>query len=42
MIAKPGDFEDGRVLVLVDGDDGARAFHADDVLDGSADAERQV
>src|SRR5215510_4070049 len=33
-----GDFEDGGILVFVDGDDGARAFHADDVLDGAADA----
>src|ERR1700722_8352556 len=37
-----GDFEDGGVLVFVDGDDGARAFHADDVLDGTADAECEI
>ena len=37
-----GDFEDWGVLVFVDGDDGARAFHAYDVLDGAADAEREV
>ena len=29
-----GDLKDGGVLVFVDGDDGARAFHADSVLDG--------
>ena len=33
-----GDFENGRVLILVDGGDGAGAFHADNVLDGAADA----
>src|SRR5262249_57699325 len=37
-----GDFEDGRVLVLVDGDDGARALHAHDVLDGAGNAEGQI
>src|SRR5215813_15378320 len=37
-----GDFEDGRVLVFVDGDDGARAFHSDDVLNGAADSKREV
>src|SRR3989441_12466048 len=37
-----GDFEDGSVLVFVDGDDGARAFHAHDVLDGAADAEGKI
>src|ERR1043166_9746339 len=30
--------KDGRVLVAVDGDDVLRAFHACQVLDGSADA----
>jgi hypothetical protein len=33
-----GDFENGGVLVFVDGDDGAGAFHADHMLDGTADA----
>ncbi len=33
-----GDFEDGGILIFVDGDDGAGPFHADDVLDGAADA----
>src|SRR5215471_1732224 len=37
-----GKFEDGRVLVLIDGDDGAGAFHADDMLDGTADTEREI
>src|SRR5579859_646742 len=37
-----GDFENRRVLIFVDGDDGARALHADDVLDVSADPEREV
>ena len=37
-----GDFEDGGVGVFVDGDDGAGAFHADDVLDGAADTEREI
>src|SRR6266705_7204181 len=37
-----GDFEDGSVLVFVDGDDGARAFHAHDMLNGAADAERKI
>src|SRR5882762_38793 len=32
-----GDFEDRRVLILVDGHDGARALHADDVLNRAAD-----
>ncbi len=36
------DLEDRGFSVLVDGDDGARALHADDVLDGPADAERHV
>ena len=33
-----GNFEDGGILILVDGGDGAGAFHADYVLDGAADA----
>src|SRR5450631_754400 len=33
-----GDFEDRGILVFVNGYDGARAFHADYVLDGAADA----
>src|SRR5689334_7505052 len=36
------DFENWRVGVLVDGDDGARAFHADNMLDRAADAEREI
>src|ERR1700735_395300 len=35
-------FKDGSVLVLVDCGDGARAFHADHVLDCSADSEREI
>ncbi len=37
-----GDFEDRRLGVLVHGDDGPRAFHAHDVLNGAADAEREI
>jgi hypothetical protein len=37
-----GDFEDGRVLILVDGGDGARALHAHHMLDGAADAQREI
>src|SRR5258708_18174906 len=37
-----GDFEDGGVFVFVDGDDGARSLHADNVLDGSTDAEGEI
>src|SRR5574341_2259543 len=37
-----GDLEDGGLGILIDGDDGARALHADDVLDGAGDAQRQV
>src|SRR6266852_7071233 len=37
-----GDFEDGGFGVFVDGDDGAGAFHAHDVLDGAADSQSQV
>src|SRR5579864_4352619 len=36
------DFENRRVGVFVDGDDSARAFHADDVLDRPADAQRKI
>src|SRR5215467_8664615 len=36
------DLEDRGVLVLVDRNDGARALHADDVLDGAADAQRKI
>src|ERR1041385_306514 len=34
-----GDLEDRRVGVLVDGDDGLTALHADQMLDGAGDAE---
>src|ERR1700677_4260996 len=37
-----GDFEDGGLGIFVHGDDGARAFHAYDVLDGAANAEREI
>src|SRR2546430_14823879 len=37
-----GDFEDGRVGIFVDGDDGARALHADNMLNGAADAKREI
>src|SRR5438034_490702 len=37
-----GDFEDGRFGILVDGDDGARALHADNMLNGAADTKREV
>ena len=37
-----GDLEDRRLGVLVDRDDGARALHADEVLDRAGDAERDV
>src|ERR1051325_400613 len=37
-----GNFENGRVRILVDGDDGARALHADNMLNGAADAKREV
>ena len=36
------DLEDRRFAVLVDGDDGARSLHADNVLDGAADAKREI
>src|SRR3954468_21816255 len=37
-----GDLEDGRLWILVDRDDGARAFHPDEMLDRAGDAERDV
>src|SRR5208337_1888836 len=37
-----GDFKDRRVLILVHRNDGARALHPHHVLNGAADAERQV
>src|SRR5262245_1004791 len=37
-----GHFEDGRVGILVDRDDGAGALHADEVLDRAGDAEREI
>src|SRR5262245_28307313 len=37
-----GDLEDRRIGVLVDRDDRVGALHADQVLDGARDAERQV
>jgi len=37
-----GDLEYRRVLVLVDGHDGARTLHPHDVLDGAADAQREI
>src|SRR5204863_2331848 len=37
-----GDFEDRRVGILVDRDDGLRALHPDQVLDRARDAERQI
>src|SRR6476646_10596955 len=37
-----GDLEDRRVGVLVDGDDGLAALHADQMLDGAGDAEREI
>src|SRR5205823_1682790 len=40
--AEVGELEDGRVRVLVDGDDRLRALHADLVLDRAGDADRDV
>ena len=37
-----GDLENRRVGILVDRDDRVRALHADQVLDGAGDAEREV
>src|SRR5882724_12957387 len=37
-----GDFEDGSVGIFVDGDDGAGAFHANNVLNGATDAESEI
>src|SRR6516165_9481562 len=36
------DFENRRIRILVDGHDGVRAFHTDNVLDRAADAEREI
>src|ERR1700676_2017855 len=37
-----GDFGDGGVGVFIDGNNGARAFHADNMWDGPADSEREI
>src|SRR5262245_7414741 len=37
-----GDLEDRSFCVLIDGHDGARAFHPDDVLDRAGDADSQI
>src|SRR5246127_6027170 len=37
-----GDFEDGRLFILVDRDDGLRGLHARAVLDRAGDAQRDV
>src|SRR5215469_16017095 len=37
-----GYLEDGGVFVFVDGDDGLGALHADEVLDGSGDADGEI
>src|SRR5947207_12914040 len=37
-----GDFKNRSVRVFVDGHDGARALHADDMLNRAADAQRQI
>src|SRR2546423_15348801 len=37
-----GDFEDRRLRIFIDGENGARPFHADNVLDGAADAQREI
>src|SRR6478735_9636027 len=37
-----GDAEDRRLLVLVDRDDDLRVLHSSEVLDGAADANRDV
>src|SRR5262249_6770156 len=36
------DFKNRRVRILVNGHDGARALHADDMLNRAADAEREI
>src|SRR5882757_3431536 len=36
------DLEDGRLHVLIDGHDGACTLHAHNMLDGAADAERNI
>ena len=40
--AEVGDAEDGRELVLVDGDDEVGLFHAGEVLDGTTDTASHV
>ncbi len=40
--AEVGDAEDGRKLVLVDGDDEVGLFHTGQVLDGTADTTSHV
>ena len=37
-----GDFKDRRVGILVDRDDRARPFHADEMLNRSRDAQREI
>jgi hypothetical protein len=37
-----GHLEDRRLASFIDGDDRARALHADEVLDRARDAERNV
>src|SRR5260370_40281213 len=37
-----GDLEDRRLGIFINGDDGARALHAHNMLDGAADADGQV
>src|SRR5207249_9894957 len=37
-----GNFEDGSVRILVDGDAGAGALHADDVLNRATDAQGEI
>src|SRR5690348_4630475 len=37
-----GNFENGRVGILVDGNDGARAFHSNDMLNCAADAQSEI
>src|SRR5271157_4637888 len=40
--ANIGNLEYRRFSILVDSDDGPRTLHADDVLDGPTDSEREV
>jgi hypothetical protein len=37
-----GDLENGRVLILVDGHNRPRALHSHDVLNGTADSQREI